>query len=228
MSFLHRFVLWLIVCGLIAVQVLGLSYLLRRYTPLHSDYLGLLSRAIAMVLTICLVAVQLHALKFTPVLPKQVDPPLEFLAFVALPVAVIGSMFLLLQYLLQQSVSEPTSNSLTDSKKQNGDESSKLRSSTPEWRRTKTLRIQVEDHYLRVINEDENFYIRGKISEAIKLLHCDEGVQTHRSHWVSYDYVKQLVKHGRDYRLMLKDESSVPVSRGRLTRVRNRLKKYNG
>jgi len=226
MTLFYRLTLWIIVCSLIAAQVLGFSYLLRRYASQYLPYVDVLSRAIALTLTIPLVAIQLHALKYTPVLPKRIDPPLEFLAFVALPVAVIGGIFLLVQHLLQQPLKQSTENLLTSDEQINEEGSQFETASMPRWRLSKTLRIQVEDHYLRIFSETGNFYIRGKMSEAIGLLQPHEGVQVHRSHWIAFEYIKELVKEGRDYRLRLHDGGSVPVSRGRLRNVRKMLGKY--
>jgi len=225
MGLAHRLFMWVIICGLIAVQVLGFSNLLRRYTSPKLMHKAVLQRVLAVALSIPVIAIQLHLLKYTPILPKQIDPPLEFLGFVAPPVAIIGAIFLLAHYLLQQSF-HPSKHTRVASAHSNEENSQNRKTPLSEWQRSKIRRVQADDHYLRIFSETGDFYVRGKMADAINLLEPDEGIRVHRSHWVSFRYIKELVKVGRDYRLLLFNGDSVPVSRGRLSDVRDFLEKH--
>ncbi len=222
---LHRFGLWLTVCALVAVQVLVFRYLVHRYVFRSLAYGQFVSNVSAVVLTIFAVAAELHVLKYTPILPKRVDPPLEFLAFVWLPIAVISAIFILLHKMLYlHAVDRPSMDVDLVTGETNAVDSDE---SMPEWRRSKTLRVQVEDHYLRIFNQNRQFFIRGKMSEAIQLLKPKEGMRVHRSHWVSFEHVDEIQKEGRDYHLRLNDGDRIPVSRGRASEVLKSLERFS-
>jgi len=222
---LHRFGLWLTVCALVAVQVLIFMHVLHRYVFKSRKRAQLLSKVGAVVLTILVMAIELHFLKYTPILPKHVDPPLEFLSFVWLPISVISVIFILLYGVRgHYSVNIPSMDA--GRSRLNKSAEDKL-DAPPEWRQSKTLRVQVEDHYLRIYNEHKQFFIRGKMSEAIELLEAKEGTQVHRSHWVSFEFIDEIEKQGRDYHLKLNNGDRVPVSRGRASEVLKNLEKFN-
>lgn len=77
-------------------------------------------------------------------------------------------------------------------------------------------RVKAAEHYLEVHNETGSEVIRERMSTFLEQVTPDDGIQTHRSHWVSQRYVDGLTGH----KLRLKCGSKIPVARGRLEDVR--------
>ena len=75
------------------------------------------------------------------------------------------------------------------------------------------LAVSVEDHYVRVIAEDQSHLVLMPLRDAIALLPPDEGMQVHRSWWVARSAVCAHHRKGRDLRLSLSNGMDVPVSR---------------
>ncbi len=76
------------------------------------------------------------------------------------------------------------------------------------------VRIEAQDHYLKVVTERGAPLILMRLSEAVDALGENLGVQVHRSHWVARKAVRgHRRENGRDLLLMV-DGAEVPVSRG--------------
>lgn len=50
----------------------------------------------------------------------------------------------------------------------------------------KVLRVQSEDHYLRIVTQDKRFMVRGRLAEAVEQLDYALGIQVNRSTWVAF------------------------------------------
>jgi len=87
----HRFALWALVALLTVGQTLALDALfcarLRSRSIARASVAGL-----AVLGVIGLMTFELHALKFTPLLPYEPDPLLEFALFLAPPIGAIGAV----------------------------------------------------------------------------------------------------------------------------------------
>ncbi|MCX7567584.1 LytTR family DNA-binding domain-containing protein [Sulfitobacter sp. F26169L] len=78
--------------------------------------------------------------------------------------------------------------------------------------RAPLVRIEAQDHYLNVVTKRGNELILMRMGDAMTELR-GQGVQVHRSHWVSPDAVTgHRREKGRDV-LQMSDGSDVPVSR---------------
>ncbi len=77
-------------------------------------------------------------------------------------------------------------------------------------------RVKAAEHYLEIHNETGSEVIRERMSTFLEQVTPEDGIQTHRSHWVSRRYVEAL--SGRKLRLIC--GSKIPVARGRLDEVR--------
>lgn len=212
----HRLVLWTVVCGLVVLQVVGLAATLRATLP-PSGRLFALPDGLAVVLTITLVAVQLHWLKFTPLLPKKPDPALEFLLFVTPLVGSVAIMTLV------------AVNSVADAQRRIADDVARRTRSgvdtngftaVVDWPDATILRVSVEDHYLSIHTARGVSLIRGRMNDALDRLANENGFQVHRSHWVAVDQIERIVRRGRDCRVVLLDGTSLPVARSRLAAIR--------
>jgi len=77
-------------------------------------------------------------------------------------------------------------------------------------------RVKAAEHYLEIHNETGSEVIRERMSTFLEHVTPEDGIQTHRSHWVSKRYAEALT--GRNLRLIC--GSKIPVARGRLDEVR--------
>ena len=82
------------------------------------------------------------------------------------------------------------------------------------------LCLQMEDHYVRVHTPLGSTLVLMSLSQAMAGLKDVEGVQTHRSWWVSRAAIVGVVEDGRKLRLRLSGELEVPVSRARVGLLR--------
>ena len=82
------------------------------------------------------------------------------------------------------------------------------------------LCLQMEDHYVRVHTPLGSTLVLMSLSQAMAGLKDVEGVQTHRSWWVSRAAIVGVVEDGRKLRLRLSDGLEVPVSRARVGLLR--------
>lgn len=215
--------LWLVVSLLLVAQLTVAKYLLEKILPsgqLHSA----LTLSLSLAITILLMTVEVGWLKYTPLLPKQPDPFFKFLLFLMPPLSAISSLILLAQHLSKQirklqsielkaaERTEKTEKEVTEAIDVN-DISSIVQHLT-------VKHVKAEDHYLAVNSLERNLMIRARMKDAINCLQSVDGIQVHRSHWVAKDYIKRLYREGRDFKLLMHDESVVPVARSRVKELR--------
>ncbi|GGX46537.1 hypothetical protein GCM10007385_12660 [Tateyamaria omphalii] len=77
-------------------------------------------------------------------------------------------------------------------------------------------RVKAAEHYLEIYTLDAVETIRERMSTFLDQVSLDEGIQTHRSHWVA----RQTAQSLSGSKLTLTDGVTVPVARGRLDDVR--------
>jgi hypothetical protein len=243
----HRYTLWLIVCGLNVGQAILLHAVLARRLP-EGFFWGAVAVIIALAATILLMTFELHALKFTPLLPKKPDPLVEFAVFVAPPVSAIAGCALLLQrarvnqwgyrkvsdFPETSNYPRAASNDLSPdsglSTRTNECFEPSVASFSPQrpileldnWPTSPVLRVQADDHYLHVVTAQGTSLIRGRMKDALIRLQGVAGLQVHRSHWVTSDAVARAVLRGRDYHVFLKDGTRIPVGRSRIALIREK------
>lgn len=214
LAMLHSVTLWVVVNILMVLQTclthrLFLSFLSK------TQLSRLFAASLALLATVLLVAVELHWLKFTPLLPKKPDPFFEFIFFVAQPVFAAGCLTLLSQTnAIQKYVDLLQSRDLAEFKG-----SSDLTELDSILRQHEVLRVSAQDHYLEIVCLDQKFMLRGRMKDAMSALARYEGVQIHRSHWVAKQHVKQVHSCGRDTKLLLNDGTELPVARSRSQRI---------
>lgn len=83
--------------------------------------------------------------------------------------------------------------------------------------------IEAQEHYVRVVTTSETRMILYRFSDAIREMPDALGMQVHRSHWVAYTSVKNLVRDGQSLKLHLSDNETVPVSRSFRSPVEERF-----
>lgn len=88
--------------------------------------------------------------------------------------------------------------------------------------------VSMEDHYSRIFYHDgvrqNNVLIRSTMKELVGKLPKNRFLQIHRSHLVNPDRITGLTGNGRQTRVALDSGFELPVSRYRLSEVRQRLR----
>ncbi len=212
---MHQLSLWLVVTLLVVAQ---LDFVRRIIARKFSRTLaaGILINILSIFCTVVLMTIELHWLKFTPLLPKQPDPLPEFFIFVAPPVISIALIALALRFLSDPMpshshfVDEDTAGRRIES----GSELGLIINDN------QVLHIAADDHYLEIKCEQETYHVRARMKDALQYLQEVSGSQVHRSHWVARGSVQKLFRKGRDYKILLNDGSIVPVARARVNQIR--------
>lgn len=228
---LHRWGLWLVVASLIVGQASGLDGMLRRVMP-GGALLRFLTAGIAIAATVVLMTFELDALKFTPLLPKARDPIWDFLLFVGPPVSAVAAFV----------VWQKTAFARRASRRSIVDRRTKpaplivgrpiaivlLPPPTPAvteqslWPDAPVVSVQALDHYLEVVTHNARILIRGRMKDAMARLEDADGLQIHRSWWISSAAVAGAKRAGRDHVLVLADGREIPIARSRFEAVRGK------
>lgn len=82
------------------------------------------------------------------------------------------------------------------------------------------LAISVEDHYVRIATSKGEDLVLMRLTDAIREVGSTDGAQVHRSHWVAFAAVASAERKGAGAVLTLQDGREIPVSRSKITIVR--------
>ena len=188
---------WGLVVGM---SVLGSSYLSKAadQPPLRSF---LLWAGFALLLTLLIWG--LNSMLFVGWQSAQLF--LYLLVTVSLIVLVVHGTFLLLDY-ARPEVPTTTGDNINPQ--------TRFLRRLPLADRGALIRIEAQDHYLKVVTDKGAPLILMRLGEAVEELGETSGLQVHRSHWVALDAVTAHHRiKGRDV-LTLSDGAEIPVSRG--------------
>ncbi|WNC72064.1 LytTR family DNA-binding domain-containing protein [Thalassotalea psychrophila] len=83
----------------------------------------------------------------------------------------------------------------------------------PVEKRGELFCLEMSDHYLKVYTDKGHHLLLMRFKDALEMLADFQGLQTHRSWWVSLSAVTKLEKDGRKVFLLVNNELQVPVSR---------------
>ena len=83
----------------------------------------------------------------------------------------------------------------------------------PLEKRGTLIRIEAEDHYLRVVTDKGAEMILMRLTDAEAELGPREGMRVHRSHWIVPGAVTASQRYRGQLRLTLQDGVEIPVSR---------------
>lgn len=83
------------------------------------------------------------------------------------------------------------------------------------------LCLEMEDHYVRVHAAEGSALLHMRMSDAIAELGDFSGLQVHRSWWVAVGAIEAVTKQNRDYKIRLRNGLVVPVSRSRVSALRD-------
>lgn len=85
------------------------------------------------------------------------------------------------------------------------------------------MSVTSQDHYVRICTKTEQCQLRARLSDIIKQLDCQNGIQPHRSHWVARHAVSGLANKDGHKVLELHNGHRIPIARGRLVDVQEWL-----
>lgn len=209
----HRFILWLTVSSLIVGQAFVFHIWFSRLRWFHKKHA--LAAGAAVFVTLILVALELHGLKYTPLLPKEPDPIFGFIIFLSptvVPIAgaVVTARIFLSARRVQQSgdpidMKDTAAGPITD-----------------EWPHSPVSTVKSTDHYLEVNCDGAVSFVRGRMKDAVSHLADADGLQVHRSWWVARGSVDRVETRGRDKVIVLHDGRQIPVARSRVQALRDR------
>ncbi|WP_238368081.1 LytTR family DNA-binding domain-containing protein [Mesobacterium pallidum] len=81
------------------------------------------------------------------------------------------------------------------------------------------LSLRSVEHYVEIATTDQTFIERAPLRDLVAQLEAANGIQCHRSHWVSREAVRGLSRRGGNVVLELVGGAEIPVSRGRRQEV---------
>lgn len=207
----HRTLFWLLVTALVVFQPALIERYVARFAP-ASRAGAWLSAIAAVIIAIPVIAIEIHLLKFTPLLPRAADPWIEFIPFVGAPVTIVASFVLFLRFAWERKHLDQTSNA-------------PLPVENAETNRgpigAETLYVRSQDHYLEITTDTGRRFIRGRLAD-LKDGSEQWGFSPHRSWWVADRAIETCTRSGRDLQLVLNDGTIVPVSRSNKDLVRSR------
>ena len=82
------------------------------------------------------------------------------------------------------------------------------------------IALEMEDHYVRVHTMLGSALVLMRMRDAVALLGETEGVQVHRSWWVARGAVEEVLREGRNVRLVLARGLEAPVARAKVAELR--------
>ncbi|MBY5932814.1 LytTR family transcriptional regulator [Tateyamaria omphalii] len=80
----------------------------------------------------------------------------------------------------------------------------------------RVMRVKAAEHYLEIYTPDGVEILRERLATFLEQVRPEDGIQTHRSHWVAREKAQSL----SGSKLTLSCGEKVPVARGRLEAVR--------
>ena len=92
----------------------------------------------------------------------------------------------------------------------------------PESLRGEVLLISADNHYVEVRTDRGATSILLRMSDALRELEGQPGLQVHRSHWVADKAVAGVVREGHKLLILLNCGNRIPVSRSQATAVTRR------
>jgi hypothetical protein len=210
LGFGHRLALWSIVSALFVGQPLLFERLAARFLPAR-PYAPLAAAGVAILVCVPLTAVELHLMKFTPLLPKAPDPWAEFIPFVAPPVIAVSIAALAIRWTWERAHLSP---------REPAPESEAAPAPSGLHLDASTLFVRAQDHYLEIVTENGRRFVRGRLADIEAEAAALPGLRAHRSWWIADKAVAGAQRQGRDVKLVLSTGESAPLSRARLDQAK--------
>ncbi|GAA0776532.1 LytTR family transcriptional regulator [Roseibium denhamense] len=84
------------------------------------------------------------------------------------------------------------------------------------------LRVEAQEHYVRLVTEDGNSMVLYRFGDILHELADIPGMQVHRSHWIADICVGRVYRQGHNLRISARDGETIPVSRKFSAQVQRR------
>jgi hypothetical protein len=136
---------------------------------------------------------------------------------------LMGLQFQKIESFTQQNLVTNQASMPNQKKVVNDSEVLPLMNQLPENIRGELYLLSSELHYLKVVTNQGKVLILGSLKDAIQQLPEQQGMQVHRSHWVSFVAIKKYNKEGRQGKLLLINGEEIPVSRSFNELVKQKL-----
>ena len=75
------------------------------------------------------------------------------------------------------------------------------------------LWAEAQEHYVRLTTTTETRMVLHRFVDVLRTIPAGEGMRVHRSHWVAFAAISEVVKEGPNLRLKLQTGDMAPVSR---------------
>ncbi len=75
------------------------------------------------------------------------------------------------------------------------------------------IRLYMRDHYVEVFSDQGTQLIHMRFQDAVDALSDFNGKKVHRSHWINFDEVKEVVKSDGKIFFKMSDDFHVPISK---------------
>jgi hypothetical protein len=82
------------------------------------------------------------------------------------------------------------------------------------------LHIRAEGNYVRIYTAHSTYFEAATMKAVLSQIAVHQGLRIHRSHWVSYSAIQDIVSDSHGLRVSLVSGVEVPVSRSNLEKVR--------
>ena len=77
------------------------------------------------------------------------------------------------------------------------------------------IRMHAQDHYVEIVTTEGRALLTERFGDCVEKLAQLDGIQCHRSHWISLPHVKDLTRSGSAYICVMSNGDEIPVSRRR-------------
>lgn len=77
------------------------------------------------------------------------------------------------------------------------------------------IRLSMSDHYIEAYTDTGMHMVYMRFGDAIAELNPQAGAKVHRSHWVRFAEISEVIREGQKVSLLMSDGVIVPISRSR-------------
>lgn len=85
------------------------------------------------------------------------------------------------------------------------------------------LRVEAQEHYVRLVTVSETRMVLYRFNDIVSELPGEDGMQVHRSHWVTFQAMARIIREDGRTWLELTEGTKVPVSRKYAEKVRKKI-----
>lgn len=89
------------------------------------------------------------------------------------------------------------------------------------------IRIHAQDHYVELVTAEGSTLLTERFADCVEKLESLEGLQCHRSHWISLGHVRTIERDGSAYICTLSNGDQVPVSRRRYAEMKESVARFD-